>query len=197
MRLILLSPPGAGKGTLAAGIGERTGIGHVSSGDVVRAEIARGTELGRQLADYSNRGDLVPDEVLFELLTPLVLRAAESTGGFMLDGFPRTMAQATRTAQLGVELDLVGDAVIFLTAPDEVLIRRLLNRAADQNRADDDPVVIRHRLDVFHSQTAPLVDYYRSRGILLEVDADRSPDDILTDVLDRLAARRIPACRPR
>lgn len=115
----------------------------------------------------------------------------------MLDGFPRTMAQAERGAELGVELDLVGDAAIYLRAPDNVLVQRLLGRFALEGRADDNIDVIIHRLQVFHDQTAPVVDYYRARGILLEVDADRSPDEILADVVDRLATCDIPESRPR
>ena len=197
MRLILLSPPGAGKGTLAAGLMARAGICHVSSGDVLRGEIAQATDLGRRVASYTSRGDLVPDDILFELLTPLVLAAAANNGGYVLDGFPRTMAQAERGAELGVELDLVGDAAIFLSAPDNVLVQRLLGRAALEGRADDKIDVITHRLRIFHDQTAPVIDYYRARGILLDVDADRSPDDILADVVDRLAVRGIPESRPR
>ena len=191
VRLILLSPPGAGKGTLATGLKARTGIGHVSSGDVLRAEIARDTELGRRVAAYTSRGDLVPDDILFELLTPLALAAAETNGGYVLDGFPRTMAQAIRGAELGVALDLVGDAAIYLSAPDDVLVRRLLGRAALEGRPDDTITVIAHRLRVFHDQTAPVVDYYRARGILLEVDADRTPAEVLADIVERLTARGI------
>jgi adenylate kinase len=186
VRLILLSPPGAGKGTHAALLSAATGVRHVSSGDVLRAEVSRGTELGRRLEQYTSRGDLVPDDLIFEILLPVVVEAARSTGGFLLDGFPRTVPQAKRAAQLGVELELVADAAVFLTAPREELVSRLLSRAEREGRADDTTEVIEHRLSVFESSTRPLVAYYRDRGILLEVDADRPMDVVQDDLRTRL-----------
>jgi adenylate kinase len=186
VRLILLSPPGAGKGTHAAMLSAATGVRHVSSGDVLRAEVSRGTELGRRLEQYTSRGDLVPDDLIFEILLPVVVDAARSTGGFLLDGFPRTVPQAKRAAQLGVELELVADAAVFLTAPRDELVSRLLSRAEREGRADDTTEVIEHRLSVFESSTRPLVAYYRDRGILLEVDADRPMDVVQHDLRVRL-----------
>ena len=186
MRLILLSPPGAGKGTHAALLSEATGVRHISSGDVLRAEVARGTELGRQLEHYTSRGDLVPDDLIFEILLPVVVEASRSTGGFLLDGFPRTVPQAERAAQLGVELELVADAAVHLSAPREVLVSRLLARAEREGRTDDTAEVIEHRLSVYDSLTEPLVGYYRDRGILLEVDADRPTDEVQHDLRVRL-----------
>jgi adenylate kinase len=186
VRLILLSPPGAGKGTHAAMLSAATGVRHVSSGDVLRAEVSRGTELGRRLERYTSRGDLVPDDLIFEILLPVVVDAARSTGGFLLDGFPRTVPQAKRAAQLGVELELVADAAVFLTAPRDELVSRLLSRAEREGRADDTTEVIEHRLSVFESSTRPLVAYYRDRGILLEVDADRPMDVVQHDLRVRL-----------
>jgi adenylate kinase len=191
MRLIMLSPPGAGKGTHSALLSQASGVAHISSGDLLRAEIARGTDPGRQLAGYTNRGDLVPDELIFEILVPAVQAADRDSGGYLLDGFPRTMAQARRAAQLGVELELASDAVIYLTAPETVLVERLLSRAAREGRADDTLDVIQHRLAVFAEQTSPLVDYYRSRDILLEIDADRDPVVVQADIRDRLTDRTL------
>jgi adenylate kinase len=191
MKLILLSPPGAGKGTQSAWLTAQTGIAHISSGDLLRAEMARGTDLGRRLAEFTSRGDLVPDDLVFDLLTPAVVEAARHTGGYLLDGFPRTMPQALRAAEIGVQLDLVSDAVVYLTAPEDVLVERLLARAAQQGRADDSPAVIRHRLAVFAEATAPLVEYYRGRGILLDVDADRPVAAIRADLWQRLTDRGV------
>jgi adenylate kinase len=129
MRLILLSPPGAGKGTHAKLLSQATGIAHISSGDLLRAETARGTKLGLRLAEYTRRGDLVPDDLIFEILIPVVVDASRNTGGYLLDGFPRTLPQALRAAQVGMELDLLSDAAIYLTAPDKVLVERILDRA--------------------------------------------------------------------
>jgi len=191
MRLIMLSPPGAGKGTHSAQLSEATGIAHISSGDLLRAEIARGTDLGLRLSEYTTRGDLVPDDLIFGILIPAVVEASRDDGGFVLDGFPRTMPQALRAAQIGIELDLVSDAAVYLTAPDEVLAERLRDRAQREGRADDALEVIRHRLAVFAAQTQPLVDYYRGRGILLELDTDRPQADVQADLRARLAARGI------
>jgi adenylate kinase len=189
MRLILLSPPGAGKGTHCAWLTRETGVAHISSGDLLRAEIARGSELGRRLAEYTGRGALVPDDVMFDLLVPVVVAAERDTGGYLLDGFPRTMPQALRAQEIGREQDLGADAVVYLSAPEPVLVARLLSRAAEQGRTDDDPEVIRHRLTVFTEATAPLVDFYRDRGLLLEVDADRPVPEIRLDLRRRLAER--------
>jgi adenylate kinase len=195
MRLIMLSPPGAGKGTHSEQLSEATGIAHISSGDLLRAEVARGTDLGLRLSEYTTRGDLVPDDLIFDILIPVVVEASRTTGGYLLDGFPRTMPQALRAAQIGIELDLVSDAAIYLTAPDDVLVERLRDRAQRDGRADDTPEVIRHRLAVFAAQTEPLVDYYRGRGILLELDTDRPQDDVQADIRAWLAARGVPESR--
>jgi adenylate kinase len=193
----MLSPPGAGKGTHSKQLSLATGIAHISSGDLLRAEIDRGTELGLRLSEYTARGDLVPDDLIFDILTPVVVEASRDTGGYVLDGFPRTMPQALRAAQIGIEFDLVSDAAVYLTAPDEVLIERLRDRAQREGRADDTPEVIRHRLAVFAAETQPLVDYYRRRGILIELDTDRPQADVQADLRAQLAARGVPESRAR
>jgi adenylate kinase len=189
VQVVMLSPPGAGKGTHGRWLTQQTGAAHISSGDLLRAEVARGSGLGRQVAEYTARGDLVPDELIFSILIPAVVAAARTTGGYVLDGFPRTMRQALRAAQYGVELDLRADAVIYLTAPEEELVTRLLDRAQRDGRVDDTLHVIRHRLAVFTRETAPLVDYYRGRGILLELSTDRPEADVRADLRDWLEAR--------
>ena len=189
VRVVMLSPPGAGKGTHGRWLTQQTGAAHISSGDLLRAEVARGSRLGRQVAAYTARGNLVPDELIFSILIPAVVAAARDTGGYVLDGFPRTMPQALRAAQVGVELGLTSDAVIYLTAPEEELVTRLLDRAHRDGRADDTPGVIQHRLAVFARETAPLVDYYRSRGILIELSTDRPEADVRADLRDWLEAR--------
>jgi adenylate kinase len=189
VRVIMLSPPGAGKGTHSRWLTLQTGAAHISSGDLLREEVARGSDLGRQVASYTDRGDLVPDELIFSILAPAVVSAARDTGGYVLDGFPRTMPQALRAAQFGADLALTSNAVIYLTAPEEELVSRLLDRAQRDGRADDTLSVIRHRLAVFAKETAPLIDYYRSRGILLELSTDRPEADVRADLLSRLQAR--------
>jgi adenylate kinase len=189
VRVIMLSAPGAGKGTHSKWLTLQTGAAHISAGDMLRAEVARGSELGRQVAAYTERGDLVPDELIFRILAPVVVAAARDTGGYVLDGFPRTMPQALRAAQFGAELALTSNAVIYLTAPEEELVGRLLDRAQRDGRADDTLAVIRHRLAVFASETAPLIDYYRGRGILLELSTDRPEAEVQADLLGRLQDR--------
>jgi adenylate kinase len=188
VRVIMLSPPGGGKGTHSRWLTQQTGAAHISSGDLLRAEVTRGSELGRQVAGYTARGDLVPDELIFSIMMPAVIAAARDTGGYVLDGFPRTMPQALRAAELGAELALTANAVIYLTAPEEELVSRLLDRAQRDGRADDTLAVIRHRLEVFARETAPLVDYYRGRGILLELSTDRPEADVQADLRNWLQA---------
>ena len=189
MRVVMLSPPGAGKGTHSRWLTQQTGAAHISSGELLRAEVARGSGLGRQVAAYTDRGDLVPDELIFGVLVPAVVAAARETGGYVLDGFPRTMPQALRAAQIGLELGITSDAVIYLTAPEEELVTRLLDRANRDGRPDDTLDVIRHRLAVYTRETAPLVDYYRGRGILLELSTDRPEADVRADLKAGLEAR--------
>jgi adenylate kinase len=189
VRVIMLSPPGAGKGTHSRWLTLQTGAAHISAGDLLRAEVARESDLGRQVAAYTGRGDLVPDELIFRILAPAVVAAARDTGGYVLDGFPRTMPQALRAAQFGADLALTSNAVIYLTAPEEELVSRLLDRAQRDGRPDDTLAVIRHRLAVFAKETAPLVDYYRSRGILLELSTNRPEAEVQADLLDWLETR--------
>ena len=191
VRVIMLSPPGAGKGTHSRWLTQQTGAAHISSGDLLRAEVARGTDLGRQVAGYTQRGDLVPDELIFRILAPVVVAAARDTGGYVLDGFPRTMPQALRAAQFGADLALTSNAVIYLTAPEEELVSRLLDRARRDGRADDTLGVIQHRLAVFAKETAPLIDYYRGRGILLELSTDRAEAEVQADLLGWLQAHAV------
>jgi adenylate kinase len=187
--MIMLSPPGAGKGTHGRWLTLQTGATHISAGDLLRAEVARGSDLGREVAAYTEHGDLVPDELIFRILAPAVVAAARHTGGYVLDGFPRTMAQALRAAQFGADFALTSNAVIYLTAPEEELVSRLLDRAQRDGRSDDTLDVIRHRLAIFAEETAPLVDYYRKRGILLELSTDRPEAEVQADLLDWLHAR--------
>jgi len=191
VRVIMLSPPGAGKGTHSKWLAQQTGATHISSGELLRAEAAGGSDLGRQAAAYTARGDLVPDELIFSILVPIVVAAVRDTGGYVLDGFPRTMPQALRAAEIGVELSLTSNAVIYLTAPEEELVSRLLDRAERDGRDDDTLDVIRHRLAVFAAETAPLVDYYRGRGILLELSTDRPEADVQADLQDWLETREL------
>ena len=183
MRLLLLAAPGGGKGTQGERLASHFGIRHISSGDVLRAAAGDGSPAGREVAAYQQRGDLVPDHIVFDLLVPVVA-AASARGGYILDGFPRTLPQAITAADIGARLDLTLDATIYLHVPEDALVQRLLARA----RPDDSPDVIRHRLQVFTDTTGPLIEYYRNRGILVEVAADRTPESITDEIISRLPA---------
>jgi adenylate kinase len=181
VRLLLLAPPGAGKGTQGERLASWSGARHLAAGDLLRARASDGTSLGRQIAACQARGDLVPDQVVLDVLTPVVVEAAAG-GGYILDGFPRTLPQAIAAAELAARLGVTLDVAIYLHAPDTVLTRRLLDRASRSGRTDDKADVIRHRLQVFAETTGPLVPYYTERGILLAVDADQPPDSVTADI---------------
>ena len=186
MRLLLLAPPGAGKGTQGERLATRFGVRHIAAGDLLRAEARAGGALGREIADYQARGDLVPDQIVFDVLTPAVVEAT-ARGGYILDGFPRTLPQATAAAELGVRLDVTLHAAVYLYAPEAALTERLLARASQGGRTDDTAHVIRHRLRVFAETTGPLVGYYTERGILVAVDADQPPDSVTALIEARLS----------
>jgi adenylate kinase len=189
MRLLLLAPPGAGKGTQGERLAAWSGARHIAAGDLLRAQARAGTRLGGEIAAYQARGDLVPDEIVLDVLTPAVVEAA-AHGGYILDGFPRTLPQATAAAELAARLGVTLDAAIYLYAPDPVLTQRLLDRASQDGRADDVADVIAHRLRVFAEMTGPLVSYYTERGILVAVDADQPPDSVTANIQARLSGLR-------
>jgi adenylate kinase len=191
VRLLLLAPPGAGKGTQGARLAAWSGARHIAAGDLLRAQARAGGPLGDQIAAYQARGDLVPDQIVLEVLTPEVVGAAAGAG-YILDGFPRTLPQATAAAVLAAELGVALDAAIYLHAPDDVLTQRLLDRASQSGRSDDKADVIRHRLQVFAETTGPLVPYYSDRGILIAVDADQPPDSVTADIQARLSGLSRP-----
>jgi adenylate kinase len=186
VRLLLLAPPGAGKGTQGERLAAACGVRHIAAGDLLRARAQAGGRLGHEIAACQARGDLVPDQVVLDAATPAVVDAA-AHGGYILDGFPRTLPQALAAAELAVRLDVTLDAAVYLYAPDEVLTRRLLDRARQGGRTDDTADVIRHRLQLFAESTGPLVPYYSQRGILVAINADQPPDAVTADIQAGLA----------
>lgn len=181
MNLLLIGPPGSGKGTQGERLAERLGLDHIAAGDLLRGEVAAGTPLGKRVADLMERGELVPDEPIIELVLPRARRAAASHG-YLLDGFPRSLEQARAAGQklTAAELPTV---VVYLDVPRDVLRRRILARAVVEGRADDNEETVENRLKVFADQTRPLVDHYREGGLLHVVDADRSPDEVTEAIL--------------
>jgi adenylate kinase len=187
MRVIMLAPPGAGKGTQSERISARYGVPHIASGDIFREESARQTELGKRLRGYLDAGDLVPDDLVLSLIRDRVVEAAENSGGYVLDGFPRTLPQAKAAAEIGRETNTTAQAVIYLDAPRDVLVGRITGRG--EHRADDSEAVARHRLEVYAEYTQPLIDYYTGRGIVTKVDASSPVDTVSQEIfaaLDRI-----------
>jgi adenylate kinase len=191
LRVLLLAPPGAGKGTQAERISAHFGIPHISTGDLFRRHVAEGTPLGTSVKDYLDRGDLVPDDVVLSMVREAMEVAMAETGGYLLDGFPRNLAQARLGYHLAHELGATVHAVLHLDVSEEELLRRLLARGASDGRADDNEATIRHRLDVYQTQTVPLLDYYRGRGVLVNVNGEQ-PVDVVTSesiaALDKMRA---------
>ena len=187
MNVLLIGPPGSGKGTQGERLAERLGLEHIAAGDLLRAEVKAGTPLGRQVSDFMQRGDLVPDVVILSLLMPRVLAAAEANG-YLLDGFPRSVQQAVEARSLAERAGAAPDAVVYLDAPREELVRRILARAEIEGRADDNPQTVANRLQVFDEATRPLVDYYRERGLLKVVNANQGEDEVTAEIVARLTA---------
>jgi adenylate kinase len=185
LRLVVLGPPGAGKGTQAVRIAEQFACADVATGDIFRANVASGTELGRAAQEYMDRGDLVPDEVVIAMVMDR-LAADDCQVGFVLDGFPRTVNQAEALDRQLVDLGAPLHAVLCFEADEEELLRRLAGRAAAQHRADDVEQTIRHRLEVFASKTRPLIDYYRHRRLLTMVDGVGRVEEVTVRILDGL-----------
>jgi adenylate kinase len=191
MRIVLLGPPGAGKGTQAARVACRFGTPHIATGDIFRANVAQGTELGRAAQEFMDRGDLVPDDVVIAMVMER-LAEGDCDGGFVLDGFPRTVNQAEALDRQLVDLGAPLQAVLCFEAAEEELLRRLAGRAAAQHRADDAEQTIRHRLEVFAIKTRPLIDYYAHRGLLITVDAIGPIEVVTKRILDDLDGNRRP-----
>jgi adenylate kinase len=182
MRLLLVAYPGAGKGTQATKLATHYKIAHLSSGELLRTEVSRRTKIGSVAADYLRRGDLVPDELVFEMLSAPVLEAA-TNGGYVLDGFPRTLGQAEVAYSAAQEIKGVElQAVVYLRVGQKELLERLQTRANRQGRTDDDDITIAHRFNVFETQTEPLLNFYASRGILLDINGEQPVEDVFDDI---------------
>ena len=193
MRIVLLGPPGAGKGTQAVRLAEHFGCADVATGDIFRANVAQGTELGRLAQTFMDRGDLVPDQVVIDMVMAR-LAEPDCQQGFVLDGFPRTVAQAEALDRRLGELRAPLQAALNFEATEQELFRRLAGRASALHRSDDSEQTIRHRLEVFAVKTRPLIDYYRRRRLLAMVDAVGSLDEVTGRILRALG--RDPALVP-
>jgi adenylate kinase len=185
MKVLMLGPQGSGKGTQAAKISATYGVAHIATGDILRAAIADGTDLGRRIEPIYDRGELVPDELMIALIRER-LGEEDTAEGFVLDGFPRTMAQAraldAMLAELGRELSIVFE----LQVSDEVCVTRVLQRAQVEGRPDDTEEAILRRLRLYHVETEPLVEHYRAQGNLVGIHADRTVDEVFEEIQEAL-----------
>jgi adenylate kinase len=204
MKIILLGPQGAGKGTQAQRLSKKTGAKHISTGDIVRAEIKSGSELGQKVQDFNDRGELVPDEIIVEMAKPYL----DDADAWLLDGFPRNEAQAKALEDALKDLGIEIDAAVALEAPDDELVERLSGRRTSDatgrvyhvehdpppedseedpgpfvQRKDDTEEAIRRRLAIYHEQTEPLKDYYEERGLLTTVDARKPIPEVTEEIL--------------
>lgn len=186
VRMLIIGPPGSGKGTQAARISERLDIVAISTGDIFRANVKERTPLGVEAKTYMDAGDFVPDSVTNNMVRER-LAEPDVAGGFLLDGYPRTTAQVDELDSILAAAGTGLDIVLQLTAENEELVRRLLSRAAEEGRTDDNESVIRHRLDLYTQQTSAVVTEYAARGILVEVDGIGAIDDVTDRVMAAMA----------
>jgi adenylate kinase len=181
-RILMIGAPGAGKGTQADLIAKQFGITHIASGDLLRRHIAAGTAIGKQVEHYVNEGELVPDAIIMDMLRKPVLAATES-GGYVLDGFPRTVEQAEAAYRIAGNLGVGVQIAIHLEVPQDELIRRMLARARG---ADDSEDVIEHRIKVYEQKTRPLLDYYAQRELLIQVNGARPVSEVTWSIVVQL-----------
>jgi adenylate kinase len=186
VNLLVLGPQGSGKGTQANRIAAEYGIPHVSTGDMFRAAMAAGSELGRRIKPIYDSGGLVPDDVTIELIRERFAQP-DAAAGFVLDGFPRNLAQADALDTMLSEIGKSLDGVLFFDLDDEVALERLLGRAGQEERTDDTPEAIERRLAIYHEQTEPVVEHYRATGKLVPLHAERSIGQVFNQIQEALA----------
>jgi adenylate kinase len=185
MKLVIMGPPGAGKGTQAKKIAGKLGIPAISTGDIFRQNVSDETELGVEAKRYMDNGDYVPDELTNKMVRER-LAEDDAVDGFLLDGYPRTLAQVDELDDMLAQRDASIDAVLVLTVDEDEVVQRLANRAADEGRSDDTEDVIRHRQELYTEQTAPLIEVYDERGLLVRVDGMGAVDEVTSRVFDAL-----------
>jgi len=190
LNVLLLGPQGAGKGTQAKRISAEYGIPHIASGEILRAEMDAGTELGRRVKDVYDRGDLVSDDLMIELIRNR-LEQPDTESGFVLDGFPRTTVQAEALDSMFSDIGRNFSVAFALQIPDEVAFDRLRRRAELESRADDTDEAIQRRLDNYHRETEPLIEYYRTRGNLVPIHGNRRENEVFAEI--QRALEQVPA----
>ncbi len=186
MRLVLLGAPGSGKGTQATRLKEHLQVPHISTGDLLRAEVAAGSALGLQAKAVMARGDLVSDEILLGMLEDRLSRP-DVASGFILDGYPRNLAQADALGKLLARIGQPMDHAVQLEVDTDKLVDRLAGRAQAEGRADDNPESVRNRLNIYNDQTAPVIDFYRQHGVLKAVHGEGSMDEVFTRIVEAIS----------
>src|ERR1035437_6911929 len=190
MRVLMIAPPGAGKGTQGALIGAHFGIPHIATGELLRDHVARQTALGQTVQEYLDRGELVPDQTVLDMLREAMVAAKAAGGEFVLDGIPRNMRQARAAHLIRPGLGVNADGGLQPQGDEAGIVRRLLARAALDHRSDDTREIIAQRLTLYHEVTSPILAWYRDRGILVSVDAMRSAHQVGREILTALEAMR-------
>jgi adenylate kinase len=185
MRILLLAPPGAGKGTQGKILSELYGIPHIATGDLLREHVERGTAVGRDVKRQLDAGELVSDELVLRMVAE-ALEEAKDAGGYLLDGFPRTVKQAVDGNEAAAKIGMEAQVAVYLAADEAELLRRLLQRSEEEGRTDDTEDVIRQRQQTYRRETAPVIDHYRDREILVEVDGMQSIQQVTSDIVDAL-----------
>jgi adenylate kinase len=186
MRILLLAPPGAGKGTQGKRLSEHYGVPHIATGDLLREHVERGTVVGKAVKRQLDAGELVSDELVLEMVEE-ALESSDEPQGYILDGFPRTVPQAIEGHRAAQPRGLAAQVAVYLAADEAELLRRLLLRAEEEGRKDDTEDVIRQRLSTYRNETAPVIDHYRDRGMLIEVDGMQPIESVTDDIVSKLA----------
>jgi adenylate kinase len=188
MRLVLLAPPGAGKGTQGKLLAEHYGIPHIATGDLLREHVERGTDVGREVQRQIDAGELVSDDLVLKMVQDSLEMAKATSDGYILDGYPRTVKQAAVGREMAESIGMASQAAIYLAADDEnELIRRVIKRSEEEGRTDDTEEVIRQRLETYRQETAPVIDRYRDQHTLIEVDGLQPIEEVTRDIVAKLS----------
>ena len=189
LNLVLFGAPGSGKGTQSAKLIEEYGLHHISTGEVLRDHIKRGTDLGKVAQEYISQGQLIPDDLMISILDDVLEKEAKGKAGVIFDGFPRTIPQAEALKDLLKKRGTDLHAVVGLEVPEDELVERMLNRGKETGRADDNLETIKKRLDVYHNQTSPLRDYYHKEGKYIKINGSGIVDEIFTAIAKELESK--------